>query len=227
MIGTLNEKSTHAILKKHLCSDESKHEIGVNGYIADILDSETNTITEIQTQDFSKLRGKIGSYTPEYKLNIVYPVNSIKYINWVDPDSGEVVERRKSPSRDNKYKIFKELYKIRQHLTNKQISFSIILLETEEYKYLDGYGRNNKNKATKIDKVPIKILETITFSINSGYDDFIPDALLNKSFTSKDFSKEGKCSIEIAQTTLLILTDLGIVNRIGKSGRSILYSYTN
>ena len=227
MIGTLNEKSTHAILKEYLCTDISKHEKRVRGYIADIFDSETNTITEIQTQDFSRLRGKIESYTPEFNLNIVYPVNSIKYINWVDTNSGEVVERRKSPSRDNKYKIFKELYKIRSHLTNKQITFSIILLETEEYKYLDGYGRNNKNKATKIDKIPIKILETITFNINSGYDDFIPEALKNKSFTSSEFSKVVKCKIELAQTTLLILTDLGVVERIGKSGRNILYKYSN
>ena len=226
IIGTLNEKSIHAALKKYFCEDTLKHEQRIKGFVADILDDETKTITEIQTRDFNKISSKLSVYTPDFKVNVVYPVNKVKYINWVDPDSGEILERRKSPTRDNKYNIFKELYKIRHHLDNEHISFIIVLLETEEYKYLDGYGPNGKNRATKIDKVPVKILEEIKFDINCGLEQFIPDNI-PKTFTSKDFSKLAHCKIELAQTALLILTDLGIVTRIGKQGRSILYSVAN
>lgn len=219
-IGTLNEKSIHSTLKKYYEEDESKHEININGYIADILNN--GVITEIQTRDFSRLKSKLKAYIPEYKVRIVYPVNIVKYINWVDTVTQEVLERRKSPSRVSKQDIFKELYKIREFLREDKITFTVVLLQTEEYKYLDGYGKNNKSHATKIDKIPTSIIDEINFSIVGGYEQFIPNTLKDK-FNSKDFSKEAHCNIEIARITLLILTELGVVKRVGKENRSYTY----
>ena len=42
-------------------------------------------------------------------------------------------------------------------------------------------------------------------------------------FTAKDFAKYAKIPVKLAQTVLLILTDLALVERIGKEGRSYLY----
>ena len=39
----------------------------------------------------------------------------------------------------------------------------------------------------------------------------------------KDFSKSAKIPLSLAQTVLLILTDLEIVDRVGKQGNSYLY----
>lgn len=219
-IGTLNEKSIHSTLKLYYEPDVSKHEISVNGYIADILNN--GLITEIQTRDFARLREKLQAYLPEYKVRIVYPINIVKYINWVSVDTHEVLERRKSPSRVSRQEIFKELYKIRESLHSGNLSFTVVLLQTEEYKYLDGYGKNNKNRATKIDKIPTSIIEEINFSISSGYEQFLP-ANLSDRFNSSEFSKKAKCGIDIARTTLLILTELGIVERIGKENKSYIY----
>lgn len=219
-IGTLNEKSIHSMLKSYFEEDSSKHEISINGYIADIFNN--GIITEIQTKDFARLRNKLDAYTPDYKVRVVYPVNLVKYINWVDPNTQEVLERRKSPCRTSSQDIFKELYKIREYLTNSDITFTVVLLQTEEYKYLDGYGKNNKNHATKIDKIPTSIIDEINFNIDGGYEKFIPYTL-NTEFTSTDFSKAAHCNIDIARTTLLILYDLNIIDRVGKEGRKYLY----
>ena len=46
---------------------------------------------------------------------------------------------------------------------------------------------------------------------------------LPEQFTAKDFAKHAKIQLRLAQTVLLILTDLEIVVRIGKQGKSYLY----
>lgn len=220
-IGTISEKSIHRVLKNYLENDTSKHEVSIGGYIADICNG--NTITEIQTRGFDKLRGKIAKYSElGYSIRIVYPVNLIKYINWIDPITHEVVERRKSPIRVSISDIFNELYKIREYLKDDKISFLVIALETEEYKYLDGYGPNRKNHATKIDKIPASVLQKIEFSINGGYEQFLPNTL-NIEFDSQDYAKQAHCNIKTARTTLLILTELGIIARLGKKNRRYIY----
>lgn len=220
-IGTISEKSIHRVLKDYLDNDISKHEVSIGGYIADICSD--NTITEIQTRGFDKLRGKLTKYSElGYKTRIVYPVNIIKYINWIDPVTHEVLERRKSPIRSSISDVFNELYKIREYLRNDKLSFLVIALETEEYKYLDGYGPNGKNHATKIDKIPTSIIQEIEFSIIGGYEQFLPSTLPSE-FNSKDYAKQAHCSIKTARTTLLILTELGIITRLGRKNRKYIY----
>ena len=46
---------------------------------------------------------------------------------------------------------------------------------------------------------------------------------LPEQFTAKDFAKHAKIPVRLAQTVLLILTDLEIVVRVGKQGKSYLY----
>ena len=46
---------------------------------------------------------------------------------------------------------------------------------------------------------------------------------LPEQFTAKDFAKHAKIQLRLAQTVLLILTDLEIVVRVGKQGKSYLY----
>ena len=46
---------------------------------------------------------------------------------------------------------------------------------------------------------------------------------LPEPFTAKDFAKAAKIQVRLAQTILLLLTDLQIVIRVGKQGNSYLY----
>lgn len=221
-IGTLSEKSIHSYLKDYFEQDKNKHEIKILGYVADI--SNQSGIIEIQSKDFSKLRRKLDTYLVNgIKTRIVYPVSLVKYINWVDPVTHKILERRKSPSKSSIYDIFIELYRIRDRLRNPLLAFTVVTLETEEYKYLDGYGPNGKNHATKIDKIPAKVMELYNFSVNGGFEIFIPDTLPN-GFTSSDFRKNAHCSLKAAQNTLLILSDLGICKRVGRDKRGYIYS---
>ena len=222
-IGTLSEKSIHSIVKEYLESDKNLHEIKVGRYIADI--KRGNDITEIQTQQFKKLLGKLNYYIEcGYHTTIVYPLVENKYINWVDPSSIEVVERRKSSHRGVLQDIFKELYWVVDYLDNPLVDLTIVTLDAEEYKYLDGYGHNSKKRATKIDKVPTKVNNVVTIKSKSELSILIPDTLKDKRFTAKDFIKETKCNKRWAPSGLKLLREHEIIQIVAKKGNAFIYA---
>ena len=221
-IGTLSEKSVHSELKKYLETNEEFHEVKVGNYIADI--KRDNEIFEVQTQQFKNLISKLNYYISKgYNVTVVYPLIHEKYVNWVDPTSSEIVERRKSSYKRYIQDIFKELYCIIDYIVKGKVKLKIISLTAEEYKYLDGYGQNQKYKATKIDKVPSKILSEINIESVNDFKIFLPDTL-PKEFTSKDFQKHTKSRDKYLGSGLKLLREIGVISIIGKKGNYYLYT---
>ena len=221
-IGTLSEKSVHSILKDYLEPDKQYQEVKVGRDIADI--KKDNVIFEVQTQQFKKLLGKLDYYIDKgYDITVVYPLIQEKYINWIDPVSTEIVERRKSSYKRYIQDIFKELYWIVGYIINGEVKLKIVTLTAEEYKYLDGYGHNQKYKATKIDKVPSKILNDINIKSKDDLKIFLPDTL-PKEFTSKDFQKHTKSRSKYLGSGLKLLRENGIIKIVNKRGNTYVYS---
>ena len=220
-IGTLSEKSIHSDIKNYLEPNKEYQEVKVGNYIADI--KRDNEIFEVQTQQFKNLISKLNYYIKNgYNITIVYPLIQEKYINWIDPISTEIVERRKSSYKRYIQDIFKELYWIKDYIVKEQIKLKIITLTAEEYKYLDGYGQNNKYKATKIDKVPSKIINEINIQSVNDFKIFLPDTL-PKEFTSKDFQKYTKSRSKYLGSGLKILREIGVIKVIRKQGNAYVY----
>ena len=113
-IGTLSEKTLHAVLKLYYEPDEDKHEVAMSGYYADIYNDKG--IIEIQTRQLNKLRDKLSVFLQDYHVTVVYPLPFNKWLSWVNPDNGEVQGRRKSPRHFTEYDAFYELYKIKSYL---------------------------------------------------------------------------------------------------------------
>ena len=68
-IGTLSEKTMHAVLKHYYAPDEDMHEIPIENYVADIY---TGTeIIEIQTRSMDRMRKKLEAFLPLYPVTIV------------------------------------------------------------------------------------------------------------------------------------------------------------
>ena len=72
-IGTLGERSLHAVLKYWIEPDERRHEVKLPcGLVADIYDGER--VVEIQTGSLYQLRGKLDRLLPFTPVTIVVPV---------------------------------------------------------------------------------------------------------------------------------------------------------
>ncbi len=220
-IGTYGEKSVHAALKRYFQPDSSFHEQPVAGFIADVCFGDE--IYEIQTAHFYKLPKKLDAFLGEYQVTVVYPIPYEKWICWTDPDTGEIAERRKSPKKGRVQYIFPELYRLRSYLHHPRLHFCIMLMDMEECRLLDGYGENRKRRGTKCDRIPSKLRQQLWLRQPSDYRQLLPEGL-PEEFTAKEFARAAGIPIKSAQTGLLLLTELGIVKRMGKAGRSYLYS---
>lgn len=219
-IGTLSEKTTHAVLKNYYAPDQAMHEIPVADFVADICDGKE--IIEIQTRSFQTMRRKLAAFLPEYPVTIVYPIPRQKWLYWIDEETGETSAGRKSPKKGNPYQAFIELYKIRQFLGDPNLHFRFALLDMEEYRLLNGWSRDRKKGSERFDRIPTAFVEEVCIDCREDYMQFVPYEI-PENFTAKEFAKCAKIPVRLAQTTLLLLTEQKIVERIGKEGRSYLY----
>jgi len=219
-IGTLGEKTLHMVLKCYCEPDECKHEIKIGRNVADICDSEQ--ITEIQSRSFDKMRKKLEVFLDEYIVTIVYPIPSTKWLIWIDEESGEVTQKRKSPKRGKIHEILYELYKIKPFLLHPNLRLRIILLDIEEYRYLNGWSKDKKKGSSRCDRIPVDIVGEVTINGAADYARFLPDEI-NEVFTSADYHKATKLGRGRASTALNILNHMGVVKQVGKKGNAYLY----
>lgn len=220
-IGTLGEKTLHAVLKCYCEPDEEKHEVPVGSLVADIRNSAG--VTEIQTRGFEKLGKKLPRLLEEGPVTVVYPIPATKWLTWVDPATGECTPRRKSPRRGRPSDVFFELYKIRRFLTLPGLSFRLIFLDVEEYRLQNGWGNGGKRGSTRQERVPVALQEELWLGGPHGWGALLPTGLPG-DFTTRDYAAVTGASLATAQRGLNILRTVGAAEQVGKRGRLLLYT---
>lgn len=219
-IGTLGEKTLHAVLKCYFEPFEDNQEISLGGYVADI--AGENGVIEIQTRNFNTLRRKLELFLEFCDVTVVYPIPQVKYLSWLDTKTGEIVSKRKSPKTGSIYDSLKELYKIKYTLDNPRMNLCFVMLELEEIRYLNGWSEDKKKGSTRCDRIPIDLLDEIYLNCPADYRIFLPENL-PEEFTSADFAKCTKIKRNIAQLALNILTYMNVTEKTATKGRTILY----
>ncbi len=218
-IGTLSEKTVHAVVKHYMEPNADYHEVPLEGFVADIFRDET--VTEIQTANFNKLRRKLERFLPLYPVTIVYPVPATKWVIWVDPETGLEVSKRKSPKKGSPYQAFRELYRIKPFLAHPNLRVLFLFIDMEETKLLDGWSRDKKRGATKHDRIPVGLVDEMLLERVEDYRMMIPPELSN--FTTREYAKSTKIPLAHAQTALNIFYSLEVVERVGKQGNSYFF----
>ena len=218
-IGTLSEKTVHAVVKHYMEPNEDYHEVPLEGFVADIF--REDAVTEIQTAHFNVLRRKLDKFLPLYPVTIVYPIPAVKWVIWVDPGSGAEVSRRKSPKKGSPYQAFNELYKIKSYLGDPNLRILFLFIDMEETRLLDGWSRDKKRGATKYDRIPLELVDEMLFERVEDYRMMIPPEL--SGFTTREYAKSTKIPLSHAQTALNIFYYLNVVKRNRKKGNSYLY----
>lgn len=219
-IGTLQEKTIHAIMKDYYAPDKDMQEIRVGGYVADIYTGRE--IIEIQTSNFDKLRNKLDSFLPEHPVILVYPIPQIKYLIWIDEETGECSKPRKSNLKGSVYRAFYELYKIKPYLSNENLRLCFPLLELEEYRLLNGFSKDRKKGARRFDRIPRTLLGEVRLNSVEDYIKLIPTGLL-EPFTVQEFGKAVGERKETAAKVLHILHYLHVIERCENRGRAYTY----
>ena len=221
-IGTLGEKTLHAVVKCYLESRPTCREVRVGRRVADIANEQG--IWEIQTRGFQKLRSKLTDFLKRGPVTVVYPVPALKTLYWVDPATGALSPPRRSPKKGRELDILYEMYKIKDFLQNESLSFLVLLMEVEEYRLADGWSRQGHNGSTRIERVPTALVREAVFHRPSDFAPYLPS--FERPFTAREFAVSVGRHVNFGNPALNVLLALGLVRCAGKQKNAYLYEYT-
>ena len=219
-IGTLGEKTTHRIIKRYLEGNTRFHEVRLGDYIADVYNG--SHIYEIQTRNFGNLKSKLPIFLTIAPVTVVYPVSINKSLVWIDPESGEIKQKRRSNKHGQITDIFKELVFIRDYLNDDNLKFKLLFFDMTDYRLLDGYGSDKKKRATKLDNIPDELLGEYSIEGIKDYAQFIPSGL-PEEFVTEDLRSLAKTDKNTAGKEIAVFKSLGLIERCGSRGRAYLY----
>jgi hypothetical protein len=171
------------------------------------------------------MRAKLSCFLPQYPVRIVYPIPAQKWVVWVDPETGRTIKRNRSPLRGSFFHAFRELYRIRSFLRDPNLSLELLLIDMDEYRLLDGWSRDKKRGSHRYDRIPLRLQDRMLLTCPQDYMQFVPEDL-PEPFTSAQFAGAVGFRKDGFSTVLLLLTEMGAVERIGKKGNSYLYRVT-
>ncbi len=216
----LSERAVHKMVKLYLEPRVECHEISVMGSVADVLNE--NGIFEVQTGSFRPLLPKIKKLLPHYRVTLVHPLIALTHHRWLNKETGEISTPRPGGRAKTLHSLGFELYKIRELLGSENFTLCVIFLECEEFRSLDGWDKTGKRGATLIERLPTKIRDEIVLSSVDDYRVLLPDTLPD-TFLASDYMRAIKSRSRYDSYNLRLLCELGIIERIGKSGRAYVY----
>lgn len=230
-IGTLQEKRMHAVIKKYLCPDEDFHEVGVadTRYVSDVRIG--NEIYEVQTGAFYPMKQKIAHYLArtDCSVTVVHPISVVQWMCWVDPKTYEIGPRRKVSRHGRVEDLLAELYCLLPYLgeiESGRLRFRLLLVETQDFRLLDGWSRDRKRGSTLYERIPLSLIDEIEFSKREDFLRFIPDDL-PPHFTVREFSVRTKIRGRDAYSAVRVLCALGLFGEGERIGRSMGFLRTD
>ena len=214
-IGTLNERSLHAALKKHLTHKGDQVEVKLENYVIDLMRGET--LIEIQTRGFAAIRRKLEYLVPKYKIKLYHPIAARKWIVRVDSD-GNFLKRRRSPRKGSPFDVFNELLSLRSVALHPNLELHILMIEVEEVWKDDGKGSWRKKFWSVHDHHLLKVTEDYCLCSAEDYLALLPEKLPEK-FTNADLIVTQRCTSRMAGKATYSLREMGLIEQIGIQNR--------
>lgn len=220
MIGTRNEGSLHAALKEYYRRPGDLVEAEVDGYIIDLV--QEGRLVEIQTTNFSAMKDKLRCLLPKYALHLVYPITLERHLIYVAPETGELLNRRKSPKKGTVYEMFAELIRIPQFISDPNLTLEAVFVVEEEIRCQDGRGSWRRRGISIVDRRLCKVVERRLFATANDYLAVLPPDLPTP-FTNRQLGQKAGISQPAARKVTYTLRKAGWIREVGKEGNAILH----
>ena len=222
-IGRLSEKSVHKILKLYIEPNEEYHEREICGLYADVFNPEG--IFEIQTRAAWRLEKKLPRLLSVSKVTVVIPIIVENTIRWLDKKTGEISDGRKSNKKESIFTALAEIYRLRGYIYKEGFSVRLVLLKTEDFRYLDSKDKKGRRSGTRIDKIPTELVGEIDLLTREDYAALLPNELPTP-FRERDLRKAAKYPERLSSFVIGALKHAGVIRQVGKDGRAYLYEKT-
>jgi len=221
-IGTKNESSLHRALKFQYTGTGGKSEVQVGEYVADGITKKGEYI-EVQTGSFAPLRKKVKEFVSHGNVRIIYPVSITKKIEVFDT-KGKLLYRRKSPVRGSLWDLFDALLYAPELALVKGITIEVALVDTTEKRIKDGKGTWRKKGISKKDKSLAAFHESVIFTKKADFIKHFVPFKTTEEFTVTSHAEKTEIKRHISQKALYVLAKMKVVKRIGKKGKSWIYT---
>lgn len=221
-ITTYMERSLHASLKKHFCPNEDMHEIKMGRFVADACDGKT--IFEIQTGNLAPLSKKLNFYleNTDFDIVVVRPIAKNRRIFWLN-ELGEIEKAPKiSPRHESIANGIADLLYVKELVGNGRVSFCFPIMEIDEVRLLDGYGKQKKIRATSTDRIAGEIYAIKYIRNENDIRCEIFPLLPDNSFTREELSKLLKLKGLKLWSAQKLLIELGLLVS-EKDGRRLIF----
>ncbi|MBN1484353.1 MAG: hypothetical protein JXA37_06485 [Chloroflexia bacterium] len=210
----------HAALKAWYAQEGDRLEVAVDGYLIDIVRGDL--LIEIQTGNLGKLKRKLKQLTAQHRLRLVHPIAREKWIVKVDAE-GKTIGRRKSPKRGELAHLFQELVYLPRLLAWPNFSLEILLIQEEELRrHEPGRAWRRRGWVTQEHRL-LQVLRRQLFERPADLLDLLPPDL-PEPFSTADLAAGLGLPRRLAQRMAYCLRNMGLVQVVGKEGRSVLYS---
>ncbi len=227
-IGLLEEKRLHSVFKRWVCDDFETHEQKVPGrgeksrkFVADVLTKE-GEIFEIQTADLYPMRRKIEFYMNEtdHNVTVLHPLIGKKQILWMHPETGELTPAR-STLREGVLHGVAQLKAFLPYLCTPRFHLIFPVIEAEEYRLLDGWGKGGKRGSHRYELLPRALTEVYRLSTREDFLAIFPET--PAEFTAKEFGKLTRLRGYDLYDVLAVFEGLGIIEKHGTRGRAAVW----
>lgn len=221
-VGTLREKTLHAVCKRYMEPSEDAHEQTIGRFVADAVGEDG--IIEIQTGSFSSLKPKLEVFLSVCPTTVVYPLAHITYLSTLKAD-GTLTPLRRSPKRGSLYDACRELISIRSWLAHPNMRVRLLFIDLEEYRLspeLVTRKRRWRNRPSRLDRVPVRLEKELLFQRPEDYLIFLEGAC-PQGFTVSELSKSLGIPYDTADMAVYLTCQIGVCIRRERRGREYIY----
>jgi hypothetical protein len=171
------------------------------------------------------MRKKLAFYmeSTEHPVTVVHPLIAQKYITWIG-EGGEVTPRKKSPQHQTALWGIAELKPYLSYLGDPRFSLLLPLIEVEEFRLLDGWGKGGKRGSHRYELMPLSLFNVCHLKTHEDYIAlFSENEVFQAPFTAKSFGKHTGLRGYALYDTLAVFEYLGVIEKCGKEKRAALY----
>jgi hypothetical protein len=219
----MQETTLHADLKEIYRLEGGQAETWIDGYLIDV--AKSDLLVEIQTRSFGALKKKLEDLLENHPVRIVHPIAKEKLIILRNLDGG-IIWRRRSPKKGKIEDLFNELVYIAKWANHPNFSFEVLLTSEEEHRLQDGQGSWRRKGVSIQDRRLNGIIERHLFLCASDYRRLIPGTLISP-FTNHQLAEALSIPHRLASKMTYTLTQIGVLEMDGKSGRSYCFKITS
>lgn len=220
-IGTLNEGSLHAALKRRYAEPGDQFEVAMEGFVVDIVRNEgmaDELLIEVQTGAFGSMGSKLDRLLSEHRMLLVHPIAARTRL-----DRGGTL--RRSPKKGSVYSLFDELVSIPTLLDHPNLELDVVVADIVKVQIEDPKARRGRGGWRTVDRQLETVLEVHRFTDVADLTQLLPTSVPDR-FTTADIAQHAEIPRDAAQKLAYCFRAACLIDELKRTRAGIEYRRT-